>query len=87
MFVAVTSSSNLVRFFTKFTDETFAALVACIFCVESAKKIIMMFFNSGISSTLAMGSAIVALVTLGTPCYLQLQALPLRPRGHPQHHR
>ena len=66
MFVAVTSSSNLVRFFTKFTDETFAALVACIFCVESAKKIIMMFFNSNISSTLAMGSAMVAVVTLGS---------------------
>ena len=58
MGVAITSSSNLVRFFTKFTDETFAALVACIFCVESARKIIMMFFNPSISSTLAMGSAL-----------------------------
>ena len=66
MGVAITSSSNLVRFFTKFTDETFAALVACIFCVESAKKIIMMFFNPSISSTLAMGSALTALVTLGS---------------------
>ena len=82
MFVAVTSSSNLVRFFTKFTDETFAALVACIFCVESAKKIIMMFFNSGISSTLAMGSAMVALVTLGTAVAISnFKRSPYGPEG------
>merc|ERR1712127_366585 len=65
MGVAITSSSNLVRFFTKFTDETFAALVACIFCVESAKKIIMMFFNPSISSTLAMGSALTFAIGIG----------------------
>jgi hypothetical protein len=82
MFVAVTSSSNLVRFFTKFTDETFAALVACIFCVESAKKIIMMFFNSNISSTLAMGSAMVALVTLGSALAINnFKSSPWGPEG------
>ena len=82
MFVAVTSSSNLVRFFTKFTDETFAALVACIFCVESAKKIIMMFFNSSISSTLAMGSAMVALVTLGSAVAISnFKRSPYGPEG------
>ena len=82
MFVAVTSSSNLVRFFTKFTDETFAALVACIFCVESAKKIIMMFFNSNISSTLAMGSAMVAVVTLGSALAISnFKRSPYGPEG------
>ena len=82
MFVAITSSSNLVRFFTKFTDETFAALVACIFCVESAKKIIMMFFNSNISSTLAMGSAMVAVVTLISALAISgLKQQPYGPEG------
>ena len=82
MIVAVTSSSNLVRFFTKFTDETFAALVACIFCVESAKKIIMMFFNSNISSTLAMGSAMVALVTCGSAIAISnFKSSPWGPEG------
>ena len=38
MLVAVTSSSNLVRFFTKFTDETFAALVACIFSSSPPRR-------------------------------------------------
>ena len=82
MIVAVTSSSNLVRFFTKFTDETFAALVACIFCVESAKKIIMMFFNPSISSTLAMGSALTALVTLGSALAISnFKRSPYGPEG------
>merc|ERR1712216_207721 len=82
MFVAITSSSNLVRFFTKFTDETFAALVACIFCVESAKKIIMMFFNSNISSTLAMCSAMVAVVTLGSALAISnFKQSPYGPEG------
>lgn len=82
MFVAVTSSSNLVRFFTKFTDETFAALVAIIFCVESSKKIIMMFFNSNISSTLAMGSCMVAVVTLGTALAISnFKSSPYGPAG------
>jgi hypothetical protein len=82
MAVAVTSSSNLVRFFTKFTDETFAALVACIFCVESAKKIIMMFFNPSISSTLAMGSALTALVTLGSALAISdFKRSPYGPEG------
>lgn len=82
MVVAVTSSSNLVRFFTKFTDETFAALVACIFCVESAKKIIMMFFNPSISSTLAMGSALTALVTCGSAIAISnFKRSPYGPEG------
>jgi len=82
MIVAVTSSSNLVRFFTKFTDETFAALVACIFCVESAKKIIMMFFNPSISSTLAMGSALTALVTCGSAIAISnFKRSPYGPEG------
>uniref|UniRef100_A0A7S0NHW3 Bicarbonate transporter-like transmembrane domain-containing protein n=1 Tax=Micromonas pusilla TaxID=38833 RepID=A0A7S0NHW3_MICPS len=82
MIVAVTSSSNLVRFFTKFTDETFAALVACIFCVESAKKIIMMFFNPSISSTLAMGSALTALVTCASAIAISnFKRSPYGPEG------
>lgn len=82
MGVAITSSSNLVRFFTKFTDETFAALVAIIFCVESAKKIILMFFNPSISSTLAMGSALTALVTLGSALAISnFKRSPYGPEG------
>jgi solute carrier family 4 (anion exchanger) protein 1 len=53
-------------YFTKFTDETFAALVAIIFCVESAKKIGMMYFTPSVSATLALASTVIALVTLGS---------------------
>jgi hypothetical protein len=82
MLVAVTSSSNLVRFFTKFTDETFACLVACIFCVESAKKIISMFFNPAISGTLALSSALIALVTLYAGLFLSgLKRQPYGPEA------
>ena len=82
MIVAVTSSSNLVRFFTKFTDETFAAARRCIFCAESAKKIIMMFFNPSISSTLAMGSALTALVTCGSAIAISnFKRSPYGPEG------
>ena len=35
---AAATSSNLARFFTKLHDETFKALVACIFCVESSPR-------------------------------------------------
>ena len=79
MIVAVTSSSNLVKYFSKFTDETFAALVAIIFCVESAKKIISMYFNSSISGTLALASTVIALVTLGSG--LALSNLKRSPYG------
>ena len=70
MIVAVTSTSNLVKYFTKFTDETFAALVAIIFCVESAKKIIMMYFNPAVSGTLALASTVIAVVTLSSGIFL-----------------
>jgi len=66
MLVAVTSTSNLVKYFTKFTDETFAALVAVIFCVESAKKIILPYFNANVPANLALASTVIALVTLGS---------------------
>jgi hypothetical protein len=64
MIVAVTSTSNVVKYFTKFTDETFAALVAIIFCVEAAKKVILPFFDPSVSGTIALASTVIAVVTL-----------------------
>ena len=62
--------------------------MACIFCVESAKKIIMMFFNSNISSTLAMGSAMVAVVTLGSALAISnFKQSPYGPEGIRDRHR
>jgi hypothetical protein len=34
----LTSVSNLVNYFTRFTDETFSALSACIFMFEACKR-------------------------------------------------
>ena len=70
MIVAITSSSNLVKYFTKFTDETFAALVAIIFCVESAKKIFMMYFDPSVTATLALASTAIAAITLYSGIFL-----------------
>ncbi|MDF1701376.1 MAG: HCO3- transporter, partial [Planctomycetota bacterium] len=43
--LAVTDASALMRFFTRFTDEIFAALIAVIFIVEALRSKAMPFMN------------------------------------------
>ena len=53
---SLTSASNLVRFLTRFTDETFSVVVSTIFLLGSF---------SDVSSTFAAGSSpVIALLTL-----------------------
>jgi hypothetical protein len=41
--MAVTEASSLIRYFTRFTDETFAALISLIFIVEALKNMVQGF--------------------------------------------
>lgn len=45
--LAVTDASALMRFFTRFTDEIFAALIAVIFIVEAIRSMVIPFNAEG----------------------------------------
>lgn len=66
---AVTDLSFLMRYFTRFTDEIFAALVAVIFIVEAIKDVIQTFTQplegqSEVSHDTAFMTLVLALGTL-----------------------
>jgi mannitol/fructose-specific phosphotransferase system IIA component (Ntr-type) len=58
---------RLIRFFTRFTDDTFAALISLIFIAEAVKPLIRMFNGQGnpaaawMSLALALGTFYIAL--------------------------
>jgi hypothetical protein len=60
---AFTDASALMKYFTRFTDEIFAALVSVIFIVEAAKNIIKSFGADGFGMSSAFLSLILALGT------------------------
>lgn len=63
---AVTEASCLMRFFTRFTDEVFAALMSLIFIYESVRNLYAIFhegFNSGQSHDTSFLSLLLALGT------------------------
>lgn len=60
---AFTDASALMKHFTRFTDEIFAALVSVIFIVEAVKNIIKSFGAEGFGLTSAFLSMILALGT------------------------
>lgn len=70
--LAVTDSSCLIRYFTRFTDEIFAALISIIFIVEALKSIVGYVQKAGdenlsrdvafLSLLLAIGTFIVAML-------------------------
>jgi hypothetical protein len=63
MLLAVTDASALMRYFTRFTDEIFAALIAVIFIVEAVKDIAHEFYDP----TSDRGTDLLALVlAMGT---------------------
>ena len=45
--LAATEASNLIRYFTRFTDEIFAGLMSLIFIVEAIKDIAAAFAGDG----------------------------------------
>jgi len=66
--LAVTDSSALMRYFTRFTDETFAALISLIYIYEAVNALWKIFMSvytvEGISHDGAFLSLILALGTL-----------------------
>ena len=54
---ALTSASNVLKFFTRFTDETFSALVSVIYIVEACKDLRAPFAATATAATGAAASA------------------------------
>lgn len=63
MLLAVTDASALMRHFTRFTDEIFAALIAVIFIVEAVKDIAQGFQKPGIPHDAALLGLVLAMGT------------------------
>jgi len=61
--LAVTDSCSWIRYFTRFTDDTFAALIALIFIAEALKDIIHVFTDQKVSYATALLSLVLALGT------------------------
>jgi hypothetical protein len=61
--LAVTDACCWIRYFTRFTDETFAALISLIFVVEAVKEIVKVFNDEKVSYATALLSLVLALGT------------------------
>jgi mannitol/fructose-specific phosphotransferase system IIA component (Ntr-type) len=61
--LAVTDACSWIRYFTRFTDDTFAALIALIFIAEALKDIIGVFTDHEVSYATALLSLVLALGT------------------------
>lgn len=64
--LAVTDASALMRFFTRFTDEIFAALIAVIFIVEALTSMINPFFEGGAGEVDYAAALLGVVLSLGT---------------------
>jgi hypothetical protein len=62
---SVINTSALMRFFTRFTDEIFAALIAVIFIVEAVRATVNPFLDDGSASSTALLTLILAAGTFG----------------------
>lgn len=65
LLLAITNASNLMRYFTRFTDEIFSALMSLIFIYKAVEKIIAGFQNGGdgASSVQALLALVLAVGT------------------------
>ena len=61
--LAATDASAMMRFFTRFTDEIFAGLVAVIFIVEAVKSMLAPFFATPRDDATALMTLVLALGT------------------------
>jgi len=67
LILAATDASCLMRFFTRFTDEIFAALITLIFIYEAVKAIIRIFERTYQSESISHDVAFLSLIlALGT---------------------
>ncbi|MCK5797955.1 MAG: hypothetical protein KAI47_12255 [Deltaproteobacteria bacterium] len=74
LILAITDASTLIRFFTRFTDDTFAALISVIFIVEALRDVIGVFLNHKVKHDTALLSLILALGTFLIARSLSLSA-------------
>jgi len=63
MVLALTNTSRYIRFFTRFTDEIFGALIALIFITEAFRDIFGDIFGSEVSTN---GELLALILALGT---------------------
>ena len=68
---AFTSTSNVVEYFTRFTDDIFSSLISVIFIVEAITTLAGNFANPLTSGLLASSSVLVALTTYFTTMRLK----------------
>ena len=59
-----------IRYFTRFTDEIFAALISLIFIVEAGKDLVLVFTDHKVPKDTALLSLILALGTFGIASHL-----------------
>jgi len=60
---AITDASSWIRYFTRFTDDTFAALISLIFVYEAVKDVVHVFQDEHASTATALLSLNLALGT------------------------
>ncbi|TFJ88653.1 hypothetical protein NSK_000222 [Nannochloropsis salina CCMP1776] len=63
---SVTSLSNLVNYFTRFTDEIFSLLISLIFLYEAVKDLSSFFINPSVGFAKALLSLVIAVTTFNT---------------------
>ena len=63
MFLALTNASRYIRYFTRFTDEIFAALIALIFITEALRDIFADIFDAEVPTN---GELLALILALGT---------------------
>ncbi len=63
LIVIISEACSLMRYFTRFTDETFAALISLIFIYESVSNIYLMFHSPSITELSALFSFLLAIGT------------------------
>ncbi|CAM9300496.1 unnamed protein product [Ectocarpus fasciculatus] len=68
---SVFSLSNMVLFFTRFTDEIFSLLISVIFIMEATKDITGVFVSAGVPLVAATSTLVVALSTFGVATILK----------------
>lgn len=67
LILAATDASCLMRFFTRFTDEIFAALISVIFIYEAVEKLILIFHRAQSGESIGHDVAFLSLLlALGT---------------------
>ena len=67
LLLAATDASCLMRYFTRFTDEIFAALISLIFIYEAVEKLIRIFHRAQVGESIGHDVAFLSLLlALGT---------------------